>query len=77
LIKQPGWGNITRLLPASDGFIYGIAKRAIFRFDPQKNEFRELFPFDAEDWMNFIIEDKKCRIFIGSREYIYRLVRIN
>lgn len=77
LIKQPGWGNITRLLPASDGFIYGIAKRAIFRYDPRKNEFAELFPFDAEDWMNFIIEDKKSRIFIGSREYIYRLVKIN
>lgn len=74
-IKQVEWGSISRLLLAKDGFVYGIARRAVFRFNPKDNSFVNLFTIDAESFTNYILQDKKGRIFIGANENIYQLIK--
>lgn len=67
------YGMIYRLLYASDGYVYGIAKRAIFRFNNTNYKIDKLFNIDAEMFINFIIEDKNKRIFLAINENVYEL----
>jgi WD40 repeat protein len=73
--KQLDWGWITKLFAASDGYIYGIAQNAIFRFDPKNNFIIKLFSIEADPFINSIVEDKKGRIYIAANENIYRLIK--
>jgi outer membrane protein assembly factor BamB len=74
-MKDLGWGMITRLLFAKDGYVYGIAKNAIFRFDPNSNSFIKLFVVEPDPFINFIIQDKKGDIYIAANENMYKLVK--
>jgi len=67
---------IYRLLYSSDGFVYGIAKNAIFMFDPKTNKMNKLFSTDAEMFINFIIEDRDKRIFLAINDNIYELRKL-
>jgi len=73
---NPGFGMIYRLLYSSDGFVYGIAKNAIFMFDPKTNKMNKLFSTDAEMFINFIIEDRDKRIFLAINDNVYELKKL-
>jgi argininosuccinate lyase len=70
---EPGYGMIFRMIHASDGYVYAVAKRAILRYDIQKNIIEKLFNVDGEPFINFVIEDKDKRIFFAINENIYEL----
>jgi hypothetical protein len=72
-IKELQWGNIFSLLFASDGFIYGVSRRAVFRFNPKDKFFVNLFTIETDSYTNYILQDKKGRIFIAAGENIYQL----
>ncbi len=74
--KDPGWGSLLHLVASKkDGRIYGIAKKGIFMFEPQRREFTRLVEMEAEGWTDYIIENEQGDLYLGIREWLYRLHR--
>jgi len=74
--KNPGWESLLHLVASKkDGKVYGIAKKGVFMFDPETKEFTLLVSMEAEGWTDYIIENEQGDLYLGIREWIYRLHR--
>ena len=70
---EPGYGLIYRMICASDGYVYAVAKRAIIKYDIKTNKIDKLFDAEGENFVNFVIEDKDKRIFLAINQNIFEL----
>jgi len=74
--KNPGWESLLHVVASKkDGKVYGIAKKGIFVFDPGTKEFALLVTMEAEGWTDYIIENEQGDLYLGIREWLYRLHR--
>ncbi len=73
---DPGWGSLLHLVASQkDGTVYGIAKKGVFMFDPETKQFTRLVAMEAEGWTDYIIENVQGDLYLGIREWLYRLHR--
>jgi len=72
---EHGWGDTASLCASRDGWVYGIAQRAIYRFDPSRQLFEKINDFDCDGFVDKIIEDKDGNLYLSSMTEIYRLER--
>ncbi len=74
--RDPGWGSLLHLVASKkDGKIYGIAKKGVCMFDPLTKLFIRLVAMEAEGWTDYIIENEQGDLYLGIREWLYRLHR--
>jgi hypothetical protein len=74
--EDPGWGSLLHLVASKkDGKVYGIAKKGVYMFDPETKEFTLLVQIEAEGWTDYIIENEQGDLYLGIREWLYRLHR--
>ncbi|MDZ7292573.1 MAG: hypothetical protein ONB44_02125 [candidate division KSB1 bacterium] len=72
---EHGWGDTAHLCASRDGWIYGLAQRAIYRFDPARQLFTKVCDFRCEGFVDKIIEDQEGNLYISSVTELYRLER--
>ncbi len=72
---EHGWGDTANLCASRDGWVYGIAQHAIYRFDPARQLFQKICDFHCDGFVDKIIEDKEGNLFVSSVTELYRLVR--
>lgn len=70
---EHGWGDTGNLCASRDGWVYGIAQRAIYRFDPSQQLFEKISDFRCDGFVDKIIEDKEGNLYISSMTQLYRL----
>ncbi len=74
--QDPGWGSVLHLVASKkDGKVYGIAKKGVFMFDPTTRRLTLLVPMETEGWTDYIIENEQGDLYLGIREWLYRLHR--
>jgi hypothetical protein len=72
---EHGWGDTASLCASRDGWVYGIAQRAIYRFDPKRQQFEKLNDFRCEGFVDKLLEDKNGNLYFSSMTELYRLER--
>ncbi|MDZ7364681.1 MAG: hypothetical protein ONB43_02265 [candidate division KSB1 bacterium] len=72
---EHGWGDTASLCTSRDGWVYGLAQRAIYRFDPERHQFEKLDDFRCEGFVDKLIEDKDGNLYFSSMTELYRLER--
>ena len=72
---EHGWGDTASLCTSRDGWVYGIAQRALYRFEPSQQLFEKISDFRCDGFVDKIIEDKNGGLYISSMTEIYRLER--
>jgi len=72
---EHGWGDTASLCASRDGWVYGIAQHAIYRFDPERQKFEKISDFRCDGFVDKIIEDKEGNLYIASMTELYRLER--
>jgi hypothetical protein len=72
---EHGWGDTASLCASRDGWVYGIAQRAIYRFDPTRHLFEKIKDFQCDGFVDKIIEDQEGNLYISSMTALYRLER--
>ncbi|MCG3119192.1 MAG: hypothetical protein ALAOOOJD_01537 [bacterium] len=73
--QEHGWGDTASLCTSRDGWVYGIAQRAMYRFDPAPQRFEKISDFRCDGFVDKIIEDKAGELYISSMTELYRLER--
>jgi hypothetical protein len=72
---EHGWGDTANLCASRDGWVYGIAQRAIYRFDPLRQAFEKISDFHCDGFVDKIIEDEESNLYLSSMTKLYRLER--
>jgi outer membrane protein assembly factor BamB len=70
-----GCGDTAHLCASHDGWVYGVAQRAIYRFDPSRQSFEKISDFQCDGFVDKIIEDGAGNLYISSMTELYRLER--
>jgi len=73
--KEHGWGDTGSLCASRDGWVYGIAQRALYRFAPTSFSFQKICDFQCDGFVDKIIEDKDGELYVSSMTALYRLER--
>jgi hypothetical protein len=72
---EHGWGDTASLCASRDGWVYGIAQRAMYRFDPSQQLFEKISDFRCDGFVDKVIEDKAGNLYLSSMTELYRLER--
>ncbi len=52
-----------------------LRRKVFIMFDPETKEFTLLVQMEAEGWTDYIIENEQGDLYLGIREWLYRLHR--
>jgi hypothetical protein len=72
---EHGWGDTASLCTSRDGWVYGIAQRALYRFDPARQLFEKFSDFHCDGFVDKITEDRDGTLYVSSMTELYRLER--
>ena len=73
---EHGWGDTASLCASRNGWIYGIAQRAIYRFDPSRQLFEKIADFHCDGFVDKIIEARDGNLYVSSMTALYRLEQV-